>query len=66
MAEEQKPKKRGGYREGSGRKPKGITEKLTYTWRVSRDVWDILQLQSNKTDYIEAAIREKHRREERY
>lgn len=53
-----KPKgQRGGVREGAGRKPKGVTEKLHYGWRVSRDVWDILQRQDNKTDFIESAIR---------
>ena len=53
-----KPKgTRGGARANAGRKPKGITEKLHYSWRVSRDVWDILQTQANKTDFIERAIR---------
>lgn len=52
---------RGGARTGAGRKPKGGTEKLHYGWRVSRDVWDILQQQENKTEYIEKAIRAYHR-----
>lgn len=53
-----KPKgTRGGAREGAGRKPKGVTERLHYGWRVSRDVWEILQRQDNKTDFIESAIR---------
>ena len=51
----------GGARPGAGRKPKGGTEKLHYGWRVSRDVWDILQQQDNKTDFIERAIRAYYR-----
>ena len=58
------PATRGGFRPNSGRKPKGVTEKLHYGWRVSRDVWDILQQQPNKTEYIETAIRFYHKREE--
>lgn len=54
---------RGGRRPNSGRKPKGITENLRYSWRVSRDVWDILQQQENKTRYIEEAIRFYYSRE---
>lgn len=59
------PPIRGGKRPNSGRKPKGITENLRFSWRVSRDVWDILQMQENKTEYIEEAIRFYHSREER-
>ena len=51
----------GGARPGAGRKPKGGTEKLHYGWRVSRDVWNILQQQDNKTDFIERAIRAYYR-----
>ena len=58
------PRTLGGKREGAGRKPKGGDEKLRYSWRCSRDVWDILQRQPNKTDYIERAIRFYHKREE--
>lgn len=58
------PRTLGGKREGAGRKPKGGDEKLRYSWRVSRDVWNILQRQENKTDYIERAIRFYHKREE--
>lgn len=47
----------GGKRPNSGRKSKGGTENLRYSFRVSRDVWDILQRQTNKTAYIEEAIR---------
>jgi len=54
----------GGAREGAGRKPKAKEGSLHIGFRCSQDVYDILQLVPNKTAYIEAAIREKHRREE--
>jgi hypothetical protein len=54
----------GGAREGAGRKPKATEGSLRVAFRCSQDVYDILQLVQNKTAYIEAAIREKHRREE--
>ena len=64
MTEQKKPK--GGLRENSGRKAKskekGVT--LRVGFRCSPDVYDILQMQEDKTAYIEAAIREKHRREQ--
>ncbi len=48
----------GGARPNAGRKPKGgEAGALRYSWRVSRDVWEILQLQDNKTAFIENAIR---------
>lgn len=62
--EEKTPKPRGGYREGAGRKSKGDSGTLRVAFRCSQDVYDILQMQENKTAYFEAAIREKHRREE--
>ena len=58
------PRTLGGKRKGAGRKPKGGDETLRYSWRVSRDVWNILHRQDNKTDYIERAIRFYHKREE--
>ena len=54
----------GGAREGAGRKPKATEGSLRVAFRCSQDVYNILQLQPNKTAYIEDAIREKHRREE--
>ena len=69
MEEEQKQyKPKGGKREGSGRKSKsGSGESKFVSFRCSKDVWDILQnAPDGRTAYIEAAIREKHRREERY
>ena len=64
MEEEQKQQKqRGGRREGAGRKPKGKSGSLHIGFRCSQDVYDILQSKPNKTAYIEAAVREKYRRE---
>lgn len=64
MTEEQNtPKPRGGKREGAGRKSKGDNGTLRIGFRCSQDVYDILQQQPDKTAYIEAAIREKHKRE---
>lgn len=51
------PRTHGGKRANAGRKPKGGDEKLRFSWRCSRDVWEILQRQTNKTDFIENAIR---------
>lgn len=54
----------GGKRENAGRKPKAKEGSLRVAFRCSQDVYDILQLEDNKTAYIEAAIREKHRRDQ--
>ena len=60
--EEKKP--RGGRREGAGRKRKGGEEETHHvSFRCGKDVWEILIRQPNKTEYIEAALREKFRRE---
>lgn len=61
---EKEKKSWGGVREGAGRKPKATEGSLRVAFRCSQDVYNILQLQPNKTAYIEDAIREKHRREE--
>ena len=63
IMEEEKKTNRGGKREGAGRKSKGDLGTLRVAFRCSQDVWDILQQQPNKTEYIEKAIREKWRRE---
>lgn len=63
MEEEQKKSKRGGKREGAGRKAKGDAGTLRVGFRCSQDVYDILQQQPDKTKYIEKAIREKWKRE---
>jgi hypothetical protein len=62
--EEVKKQGRGGRREGAGRKRKsGQVETHHVSLRCSKDVWEILIRQPSKTQYIEAAIREKFRRE---
>lgn len=53
----------GGKREGAGRKAKAEGS-FRVAFRCSQDVYNILQLEDNKTAYIEAAIREKHRRDQ--
>lgn len=62
MAEEEK-KQHGGKREGAGRKSKGKEGTLRIGFRCSQDVWDILQLQEDKTAYIERAIRSQWKRD---
>lgn len=63
MEEEVKtPKPKGGARAGAGRKPKAnVSHRMQF--RCAEDVWRILQLVPNKTEYIEKAIREKYRRQ---
>ena len=54
----------GGKREGAGRKPVGEAPKVAFpVSRVASDVADIVRQQVNMTLYVEAAIREKHKRE---
>jgi len=64
MEEDKKPK-RGGSRPNAGRKPKAEQSRMI-TFRASQDVYEILMMQPNKTEYIEKAIREKRKRELRY
>lgn len=52
--------KRGGKRQGSGRKPKPHKPMSFY---LALDVFDILGKQENQTAYIEEAVREKYIRE---
>jgi len=53
--------KRGGARQGAGRKAKGDNGTLRVGFRCSQDVYDILQQQIDMTAYIESAIRAYHR-----
>lgn len=64
MNEEPQPRPHGGARPGAGRKPKSKAGPLHVSFRCSQDVYEILQRQTSKTAYIEAAIREKNRREQ--
>ena len=64
--EEEKEKKltgRGGAGRGQGRKSKSEGGTVRVAFRCSRDVYEILERQENKTAYIEAAIKEKNKRE---
>ena len=66
MEEEEKKKNPnwGGARKGAGRKPKTTKGSFRVCFRCSQDVYDILSFQKDKTAYIEAAIREKNRRDQ--
>ena len=67
MEEEKKPKPRGGFREGAGRKSKGGIDGTQHVgFRASKDVWEILQQVENKTEFIESAIRDKWKRVQWY
>jgi hypothetical protein len=69
MAQEQK-KQHGGKREGAGRKPKaeGEGKSLYFRFRCTQKVYNIIHLHEDEgmSDWIERAILEKYRREERY
>lgn len=65
--EQQEPKPHGGARQGAGRKAKGKDlGKLRMNFRLSKDVYEILQEQMDKTAYVEAAVREKYKRSKWY
>lgn len=66
MEEEEKKKNPnwGGARKGAGRKRKSDEGDHHVHFRCSQDVYDILSFQKDKTAYIEAAIREKNRRDQ--
>lgn len=65
MAEENKqPKPRGGFREGAGRKPKDKVSTQRCSICVPRDILEIIDGNySNRSDFIQKAIKEKLRRE---
>lgn len=66
MEEEVKktPKPKGGYREGSGRKPKDQVATQTITVKVRRDFIALIDANfPNRSDFIQRAIKEKLRRE---
>jgi hypothetical protein len=64
MKQKEEKNQHGGARQGSGRKPKAKEGSLRISFRCSQKVYDILQIQDNKTAYIEEAIIEKNRREQ--
>ena len=56
--------KRGGKREGAGRKKSGVT-KTTTTFSLDPDLLAQLNLQPNRSRFINEAIREKLQRQEK-
>ena len=66
MIEEQsnEPKPRGGFREGSGRKPKEQVPLQSVTFKLRRDYVEIINKNyPNRSDFIQRAVKEKLRRE---
>lgn len=66
MAEEQtkQPKPKGGYREGSGRKPKDQVATQPVTVKLRKDFIEIINRNfPNRSDFIQHAVKEKLRRE---
>jgi hypothetical protein len=54
-------KKRGGQREGAGRKP-SVERNQLISVKVTKAAKDIYDLQANKAEFIDEAIKEKHKR----
>lgn len=58
------PKPKGGYREGSGRKPKDQVATQHVTVKLRKDFVDIINRNfPNRSDFIQHAVKEKLRRE---
>lgn len=49
--------RRGGKREGAGRKPKGDKPKVQYATWLNSEVVDIIRDQENQSEFIETAVR---------
>ena len=68
--EKEEPKKRGGKREGAGRKPnaEGEGKSLYFRFRCTKEVYDIIHMHEadGMSEWIAKAIIEKQKREERY
>lgn len=58
-AQAEKPKNNGwgGYRRGAGRKSQFAGAKKTVAARLSPDLYTFMQMQPNKSEVIEAALR---------
>lgn len=55
-------KSHGGKRTGAGRKPKDPSGKKEQgSWTLAPDVLKIIQSQANQAEFIESAVRLKHR-----
>lgn len=67
--EKEEPKKRGGKREGAGRKPnaEGVGKSMYFRFRCTKQVYDIIHMHEDDgmSEWIAEAILEKHKREER-
>ncbi len=65
MEEEIKtPKKRGGHRDGAGRKPKDQVATQHITVKIRKDFLEIIsKIYENRSDFIQKAVKEKLRRE---
>lgn len=65
MEEEKKtPKPKGGFREGSGRKPKDGVTMQNVTCKVRKDFLQLIHENfENRSEFIQKAIKEKLRRE---
>lgn len=62
MEEEKKPSKRGGKRIGAGRKPEE-NPRMHISFRIPKDLYNIVMSQNNVTGWIEDAIRRKLKEE---
>ena len=64
MEETKTPKPKGGYREGAGRKPKDKTPTQLVTVNIRRDYLEIIRDNfMNRSEFFQAAVKEKLRRE---
>jgi hypothetical protein len=54
-------KKSGGKRVGAGRKPKGTASKIQVSYWLDPEVVSIIRLQPNQAEFLESAVREKHK-----
>lgn len=58
------PPKRGGFREGSGRKPKDVVITQSVTLKLRKDFLEIITKNfPNRSDFIQRAIKEKLKRD---
>ena len=67
---EKEESKRGGKREGAGRKPnaEGVGKSMYFRFRCTKEVFDIIHLHEDDgmSKWIAEAILDKHKREERH
>lgn len=64
MEEQNKPKKRGGYRENGGRPSKSKAGSQLVSFRMNKEHYDIIkEYFPSLTEFVDKAIKEKLRRE---